>query len=107
MATTSPRNKAPAKQSWYKRNEIAITPWLFLMPAILMFTLYVVFPIFQSFQISLFKWDGLGSLNTHGKYVGLDNYEKLLTRDRSFNTSLWNNLKWLIFYLAAIPAWLE
>ena len=104
MATTSPRNKAPAKQSWYKRNEIAITPWLFLMPAILMFTLYVVFPIFQSFQISLFKWDGLGSLNTHGKYVGLDNYEKLLTRDRSFNTSLWNNLKWLIFYLAAIPA---
>ena len=29
---------------------------------------------------------------------------KLLTRDRAFNTSLWNNLKWLIFYLAAIPA---
>ena len=38
------------------------------------------------------------------RYVGMANYEKLLTRDRSFNISLWNNLKWLIFYLASIPA---
>ena len=46
----------------------------------------------------------LGSLATHGEYVGMANYEKLLTRDRSFNISIWNNLKWLIFYLASIPA---
>ena len=52
----------------------------------------------------LIKWDGLGTLATHADYVGLANFEKLLTRDRAFNTSLWNNLKWLIFYLAAIPA---
>ena len=104
MATTSPWNKTLAKQGWYKRNEIAITPWLFLMPGIMMFAVYVVFPIFQSFHISLFKWNGLGSLATHGEYVGFANYEKLLTRDRSFNISLWNNLKWLILYLASIPA---
>ena len=104
MATTSPWNKTLAKQGWYKRNEIAITPWLFLIPGIVMFTVYVVFPIFQSFHISLFKWNGLGSLATHGEYVGFANYEKLLTRDRSFNISLWNNLKWLILYLASIPA---
>ena len=104
MATTSPWNKTLAKQGWYKRNEIAITPWLFLIPGIVMFTVYVVFPIFQSFHISLFKWNGLGSLATHGEYVGFAHYEKLLTRDRSFNISLWNNLKWLILYLASIPA---
>ncbi|MBT7342486.1 MAG: sugar ABC transporter permease, partial [Rhodobacteraceae bacterium] len=46
----------------------------------------------------------LGSLATHGEYIGMANYEKLLTRDRSFNISLWNNLKWLVFYLASIPA---
>ena len=104
MATTSPWNKTLVKQGWYKRNEIAITPWLFLVPGLIMFAIYVVFPIFQSFRISLFKWDGLGSLATHGEYIGMANYEKLLTRDRSFNISLWNNLKWLIFYLASIPA---
>ena len=104
MTTTSTWNITQAKQGWYKRNEIAFTPWLFLVPGIVMFTIYVVFPIFQSFQISLFKWNGLGELGTHGEYVGLGNYEKLLTRDRSFNISLWNNLKWLIFYLVSIPA---
>jgi multiple sugar transport system permease protein len=104
MATTSPWNKTLANQGWYKRNEIKVTPWLFLLPGIVMFAIYVVFPIFQSFRISLFKWDGLGALATHGEYIGLANYEKLLTRDRSFNISMWNNLKWLIFYLASIPA---
>ena len=85
--------------TWYKRNQIAITPWLFLVPAMAMFVLYVVYPILQSFNISLYKWDGLGE----AEFVGMANYEKLLTRDRAFNTSLWNNLKWLVFYLAAIP----
>lgn len=85
--------------TWYRNNQIAITPWLFLIPALVMFALYVVYPIGQSFNISLYKWDGLGE----AEYIGMANYEKLLTRDRAFNTSLWNNLKWLIFYLAAIP----
>ena len=52
MATTSPWNKTLVKQGWYKRNEIAITPWLFLVPGLIMFAIYVVFPI--------------GSLATHG-----------------------------------------
>ena len=86
--------------NWYKRNEIAITPWLFLLPAIAMFLLYVVWPIGQSFHISLYKWDGLGE----AEYIGLKNYEKLLTRDKAFTVSLWNNAKWLVFYLLAIPA---
>ena len=95
MAETSPTNV-----SWYKRNEIAVTPWLFLVPAMFMFALYVIYPILQSFNISLYKWDGLGE----AEYIGLANYEKLLTDDRAFNTSLWNNAKWLLFYLLSIPA---
>ena len=55
-------------KGWYARNEIAITPWLFLIPAMIMFALYVVWPIGQSFYISLFKWDGLGE---ETEYVGL------------------------------------
>ena len=101
MTTISPDRP---RDSWYKRNEIKVTPWLFLIPGIAMFALYVIFPIFQSFYISLFKWNGLGSLADTGEYVGLANYERLFTRDRNFNISLWNNLKWLVFYLLAIPA---
>ncbi|WP_370445251.1 carbohydrate ABC transporter permease [Oceanibium sediminis] len=86
------------RRSWYKRNEIAVTPWLFLAPAILFFMVYVIIPIFQSFNLSLYRWDGLGA----AEYIGMANYEELLA-DRAFETSLWNNLKWLLLYLLAIP----
>ena len=80
-------------------NGQAWAPWLFLAPGVLFFLFYVVFPIYQSFNISLYKWDGLGE----AEFIGLRNYERLLM-DRAFETSLWNNLKWLVLYLAAIPA---
>ena len=87
------------RRGWYKRNEIALTPWLFLLPAILFFAVYVIIPIFQSFTISLYDWDGLGE----AEYVGMQNYAELLN-DRAFEVSLWNNVKWLVLYLLAIPA---
>ena len=96
--TAFPETEAP-KRGWYKRNEIAVTPWLFLAPAILFFAVYVIIPIFQSFSISLYDWDGLGE----ARYVGLGNYVELMD-DSAFEVSLWNNLKWLVFYLLAIPA---
>ncbi|MBX2806636.1 MAG: sugar ABC transporter permease [Hyphomicrobiales bacterium] len=86
-------------RSLNKRNEIAITPWLFLAPGVLFFLFYVIFPIFQSFDVSLYQWDGLGE----ARYVGLANYQELVN-DRAFEISLWNNLKWLVLYLLAIPA---
>ena len=64
MATTPQSIPPLAKQGWYRRNEIAVTPWLFLVPGLIMFAIYVIFPIFQSFRISLYKWDGLGTLFT-------------------------------------------
>ncbi len=95
----SEASRLEPRRGWYKRNEIAITPWLFLAPAILFFAVYVLIPIFQSFSISLYDWDGLGE----ARYVGLDNYVELLD-DRAFEISLWNNVKWLVLYLLAIPA---
>ena len=87
------------KDGWFHRNRRALAPWLFLAPGVAFFLLYVIFPIFQSFNISLYKWDGLGE----ARYIGLQNYYKLFG-DRAFETSLWNNLKWLVLYLLAVPA---
>ena len=88
-----------AERGWYKRNEIAITPWLFLILPILFFSVYVIIPIAQSFWISFHQWDGLGEKT----WVGMANYERLLLHDRKFGISFWNNLKWLVLYLLAIP----
>ncbi|MFV1874957.1 MULTISPECIES: carbohydrate ABC transporter permease [Nioella] len=86
-------------RSWLQKNRMTVTPLLFLLPGLLFFVVYVISPIFQSFNISLYDWDGLGEAT----YIGLDNYRELVD-DRAFETSLWNNLKWLALYLLAIPA---
>ncbi|WP_340245357.1 carbohydrate ABC transporter permease [Roseobacter sp. HKCCA2468] len=94
---------ASSFQTWLTRHRMIITPILFLIPGMAFFTLYVIVPIFQSFYISIFEWNGLGDLATQGEYVGLENYRELIT-DRAFEVSLWNNFKWLLLYLLSIPA---
>lgn len=90
-------------RSWFQRNQQSIAPWLFLAPGLLFFLFYVIFPVFQSFNLSLYKWDGLGT----AEYVGLRNYEDLyweFSDGDAFYTSLKNNVIWLVLYLLAIPA---
>lgn len=95
---------ALADGGWLARNRMTITPILFLLPGALFFSVYVIFPIFQSFYISTFEWNGLGDLQEQGRYVGLQNYQELFYYDRNFEISLWNNVRWLVLYLLAIPA---
>jgi multiple sugar transport system permease protein len=91
--------RPPSGGGWMSRNRMWVTPLLFLAPGLLFFGVYVILPIFQSFGYSLTRWDGLGE----PEYVGLANYRELMT-DRAFEVSVWNNLRWLLLYLLAIPA---
>ncbi len=86
------------KSSWWKRNQQKFTPWIFLAPGMIFFIIYVIYPIFGSLTISLYEWDGLSPAT----YVGINNYVELLD-DEYFYISLLNNLKWLIFFLLAVP----
>ena len=86
------------RSSWWKRNQQRLTPWIFLAPGLIFFCIYVIGPIFGSLTISLYKWDGLSPAT----FVGLKNYILLLD-DEYFYISLWNNLKWLIFFMLAVP----
>ena len=92
----------PPAQGWLQRHRMIVTPLMFLLPGVAFFAVYVISPIFQSFYISAFEWNGLGSLSEQGEFVGLQNYRELMA-DRNFEISLWNNLRWLVLYLLAIP----
>ncbi|MBQ9366753.1 MAG: sugar ABC transporter permease [Victivallales bacterium] len=72
------------------------TPWLFLLPALLAYGLFVLWPIVNSFQMSLFHWDGPMSSPA---FYGLRNYSELL-HDKVFWYSLWHNLLLLVGSLA-------
>ncbi len=92
-----------APHGWWRRNQQTLAPYLFLAPGVLFFLVYVIFPIFQSFNISLYEWDGLGE----AEYIGLRNYEDLyweFVDQDAFYTALKNNIIWLFMYLLAVPA---
>ncbi|MGF1626708.1 MAG: carbohydrate ABC transporter permease [Alphaproteobacteria bacterium] len=60
---------------------------LFLPPALLLFTLFVVLPMGEAAWYSLFRWDGYGDPTT---YVDIRNYERLFN-NRAFILALTNN----------------
>jgi len=90
---------------WLARNKLGVAPWLFLVPALVFFAIYVVIPIFQSLWLSLYEWNGLYDAegNSTATWVGFENYAKLWD-DPNFWTSLKNNLLWLILFMLAVPA---
>ncbi|NKC15533.1 MAG: ABC transporter permease subunit [Gammaproteobacteria bacterium] len=98
--TSSSTAPAPVvrRSSWWRRHQQRLTPWLFLAPGLACFTVYVLWPIGQSMLISLYQWDGLSPK----VWVGLENYIELLD-DEEFYVALWNNLRWLIGFMLAVP----
>jgi multiple sugar transport system permease protein len=83
---------------WWTRHRLAITPWLFLAPALVMFTVYVIVPIGRSIALSFYDWDGLGKAT----WIGFGNYVELWS-DQDFWVAVKNNLIWLIGFLLAVP----
>jgi multiple sugar transport system permease protein len=99
IAASRETSARAARGTFWRRNQRRLAPFIFLAPGLLFFLIYVIGPIFQSFQISFLEWDGLGE----AEFVGLRNYAELV-EDPAFYTSLKNNVIWLILYLLAIPA---
>lgn len=48
--------------------------WLFVLPALLMYAVFVLLPLLMSIQYSFFRWDGIGPMT----WVGLNNYATVL-----------------------------
>lgn len=61
---------------------------LFLAPAIFFLSVFLLYPLVSSFELSLLDWNGLGSGE---RFVGLDNWVRL-THDTLFWKALGNNL---------------
>jgi raffinose/stachyose/melibiose transport system permease protein len=61
---------------------------LFLPPALLLFTLFVTWPVVEAAYYSFFNWNGYGAPS---KWVGLDNFMRVWN-DPIFFHSLFNNL---------------
>ena len=72
--------------------------FLFILPAALVFSVYVIYPIFSSIFLSFYNWDGV----TDKVFIGLANYQELFQTD-TFYTALKNNIIWLVLFMLAPP----
>ena len=78
------------KMSSYKKAQRNIA-LLFLLPNLLGFLVFIVYPVLKSLYISFFNWDGLGTK----EFIGLENYLSLLS-DSTFRVSFWNNIHYTV-----------
>lgn len=63
----------------------------FAAPAVIIYTVIVIFPIIFSLGLSLTEWSGLGEM----KFVGFDNFKALL-KDKILITALKNNIVYIL-----------
>ena len=67
--------------------------YLYLLPAFVVFGLFVLFPLGHSFWLSLFNWDGL----TPGTWVGFDNYVDVVS-DPALRNAFVHSAVLIVFY---------
>ena len=73
-----------------------LTPWLFLLPALALYVVFLLYPMVSSLYISSTDWDGLSD---SWNFVGLDNYQDIFFGDDISRRALRNNVVWTLFTL--------
>jgi multiple sugar transport system permease protein len=69
--------------------------YLYLIPFLVFFGTFVVYPIVRGLQISFMSWDVVNP----ARYVGLQNYRQLLSDDRLFMTCLKNTVYFVCMFV--------
>jgi raffinose/stachyose/melibiose transport system permease protein len=77
--------------------DVRVRGWLFVLPALLAYGLFVLWPVFQTFKYSLYQWDGV----LPPKWIGLANYKTVFT-DSELTAVLKHAFELMIFF-SAIP----
>lgn len=79
---------AAARKRRFAERKSLVPLLLFLPPAVILFTVFVVLPMVDAATFSFFKWNGYGPITD---FVGFKNYEDVLTH-RNFGTAVRNSL---------------
>ena len=79
------------------RRKRAVEGWLFVLPALSMYAMFVLLPFTRTIKYSLYRWDGVGPAT----WVGLANYRTVLD-DPDLVGSIFNSLRLVVFY-SVIP----
>jgi ABC-type sugar transport system permease subunit len=89
QSTATGRTPAPATSlvRWWERNERKVIPYIFIAPFFVLFAVFMLWPVINSFQLSFYEVESA----TSKTFVGFENYRNLITEDTRFWRSIWNN----------------
>jgi raffinose/stachyose/melibiose transport system permease protein len=95
QAVAPPDRAAPAPRASRSRGARGRrwTGWLFVLPALISYTAFVLIPLAMTVQYSTLRWNGIGE----STFIGLDNYVRTLTDPRLLGVIL-NAFKLIIFF---------
>ena len=88
---------ATVRRSKYLRldEENPLYGYLYVIPFLIFFVAFTVFPIFRGLQVSFADWDVVNP----PRFVGLENYKRLLLQDKLFITCLKNTVSYVVMYV--------
>ncbi|UUZ96958.1 sugar ABC transporter permease [Paenibacillus sp. P25] len=76
IRTMTGKAAASSKKRWF-----SYSVW-FILPSFILYTLFVIYPTLNSFNLSFTNWDGVSG-DIH--YIGLDNFKEMFHSDRFYN----------------------
>jgi raffinose/stachyose/melibiose transport system permease protein len=90
---------APFRRTFHlgKVRRDTIIGWLFVLPALSMYAVFVLLPLILTILYSLYHWDGVGPLT----WVGLNNYVTVFQVPDLIGTI--SNAFWLVVWFSFIP----
>ncbi|MBW4079908.1 carbohydrate ABC transporter permease [Paenibacillus sp. S150] len=80
-----------------RKNKLYAWAYLFLLPQLIAFGVFTLYPIIMSYVYALYDWSGFGPLQ---KFVGLANFHSIL-QDKAFWNAFGNNL-FYIFWITVL-----
>lgn len=93
-------NKATVGMARRKKKSTTIAATVFLLPAIILMIVYMVYPIIDTFVISAFDWNGISADRT---FVGLKNWKTLLTDGNFWDAFKHNIVVMVMSILIQLP----
>ncbi len=85
-----------------KKRKISLTPYLFILPHLVFFVIFVGYPFFNGLYLSFFQYDYLRPEST--AFLGLQNYLDLFKAGSVKFLEFWNSMRvTLIFVVWSVP----
>ena len=79
-------------QRFWQDEQTTIQGYLFLAPFLLVYSVFLIFPVMRGIYISFHRWD---LLSGRQRFVGFSNYERMFTNDNLFWTSTVNTVEFV------------